>query len=140
MKFFKLELNSYEDRFEVWFVGEDKLSQEDFGKALSEAMLEAFKKLDITVEDSPEVRKDYPLFVLALEEDAFIKVMRKHGFRRLEPDVIIKGDSYSVLWETPEGKRRLTPRKDKGDLEDYLADMGVELSEEDPSELIFGEM
>ncbi len=140
MKFFKLELNSYEDRFEVWFVGDEKLSQEDFGKALSEAMLEAFKNLDITVDDSPEVRKDYPLFVLAIEESMFLKTMEEHGFKRLDPDVVVRGDSYSVLWETPEGKRKLTPRKDKGDLEEHLARMGIEISEEDPSEIIFGEM
>ena len=139
MKFFKLELTSYEDRFQLWFVGDEKLTEEDFGNALSEAMLEVFRKLDITVDDSPEVRKDYPLFVLALEEETFLKVMESRGFKKLEPDVVVKGDSYSVLWETPQGNKKLTPLKDRGNLEDYILSKGVELSDEDPSKLIFGE-
>lgn len=139
MKFFKLELNSYEDRFELWFTGKNDLTEEDFGNAISEAMLEVFRKLDVTVEDSPEVKKDYPLFVLALEEDTFLKVMESHGFKKLNPDVVVKGDSYSVLWETPEGERRLTPLKDKGNLEKYILSKDVKLSDEDPNKLIFGE-
>ncbi len=139
MKYFKLELTSYEDRFQLWFIGDDRLTEEDFGKALSEAMLEVFRKLDPTVEDSPEVRKDYPLFVLALEEDIFLKVMERRGFRKLEPDVVVKGDSYSVLWETPEGEKRLTPLRDHGNLEKYILSRGVKLSEEDPNKLIFNE-
>ncbi len=139
MKYFKLELTSYEDRYQLWFIGDDKLSEEDFGNALSEAMLEVFRKLDNTVEDSPEVRKDYPLFVLALEEDTFLKVMQDKGFKLLKPDVVIKGDSYSVLWETPEGKKKLTPLRDRGKLEDFIVSRGVELSDEDPSKLIFEE-
>jgi len=139
MKFFKLQLTSYEDKFELWFTGDDKLTEKDFGDALSEAMLEVFRKLDATVEDSPEVRKDYPLFVLALEEDTFLKVMESRGFRKLEPDVVVRGDSYSVLWETPEGEKRLTPLKDQGNLEKYILSKGVKLSDEDPNKLIFGE-
>ncbi len=139
MKYFKLELTSYEDRYQLWFIGDDELNEEDFGNALSEAMLEVFRKLDNTVEDSPEVRKDYPLFVLALEEDTFVKVMQDKGFKLLKPDVVIKGDSYSVLWETPEGKKKLTPLRDRGKLEDFIVSRGVELSDEDPSKLIFEE-
>ena len=139
MKYFKLELTSYEDRFQLWFIGDDKLTEEDFGNALSEAMLEVFNKLDATVEDSPEVMKDYPLFVLALEEDTFLKVMEKRGFKKLEPDVVVKGDSYSVLWETPEGEKRLTPLRDQGNLEKYILSRGVKLSDEDPNKLIFNE-
>ena len=139
MKYFKLELSSYEDRYQLWFIGDDELNEEDFGNALSEAMLEVFRKLDNTVEDSPEVRKDYPLFVLALEEDTFVKVMQDKGFKLLKPDVVIKGDSYSVLWETPEGKKKLTPLRDRGKLEDFIVSRGVELSDEDPSKLIFEE-
>jgi len=139
MKFFKLELNSYEDRYQLWFVGDEKLTEEDFGNAISEAMLEVFRVLDNTVEDSPQVRKDYPLFVLALNEDIFLKVMERAGFKLLKPDVVIKGDSYSVLWETPEGKKKLTPLRDRGKLEDFIVSKGVELSDEDPSKLIFEE-
>ncbi len=139
MRYFKLELTSYEDKFQIWFVGDEKLTEEDFGDAVSEAMLEVFRKLDVTVEDSPEVRKDYPLFVLALEEDTFLKVMEGKGFKKLEPDVVVKGDSYSVLWETPEGEKRLTPLKDQGNLEKYILSKGVKLSDEDPNKLIFGE-
>jgi len=139
MKFFKLELNSYEDKFQLWFVGDEDLTEKDFGDALSEAMLEVFRKLDITVDDSPEVRKDYPLFVLALDEDTFLRVMGSRGFRRLEPDVVVNGDSYSVLWETPKGEKRLTPLKDRGSLEKFILSKGVKLSEEDPNRIIFGE-
>ncbi|NPA40970.1 MAG: hypothetical protein GXO18_01700 [Aquificae bacterium] len=139
MKYFKLELTSYEDKFQLWFTGEDTLTEEDFGNALSEAMLEVFKKLEDTIDDSPEVRKDYPLFVLALEENTFLRVMESKGFKILKPDVVIKGDSYSILWETPSGEKKLTPLKDKGKLEDFIARKGVELSEEDPNKLIFGE-
>ncbi len=141
MKFFKLELTSYEDKFQIWFTGDEKLTEKDFGDAVSEAMLEVFKKLDNTVDDSPEVevRKDYPLFVLVLEEDTFLKVMENRGFKKLNPDVVLRGDSYSVLWETPEGKRKLTPLKDKGNLEKFILSKGVELSDEDPNRLIFGE-
>jgi len=77
--------------------------------------------------------------VLALEEDTFLKVMESHGFRKLNPDIVVKGDSYSVLWETPEGEKRLTPLKDKGNLERYILSKGVKLSDEDPNKLIFGE-
>ncbi len=139
MKFFKLQLTSYEDKLEIWFVGDDKLTEKDFGDALSEAMLEAFKELEDTAEDSPEVKKDYPLFVLALEEEVFLKVMESRGFRKLEPDVVVKGDSYSILWETPDGKRKLTPLKDSGNLEKFILSKGVELSDEDPNKIIFGE-
>jgi len=139
MKFFKLELSSYEDRFELWFTGEDRLTEEDFGNALSEAMLEVFRKLDVTVEDSPEVKKDYPLFVLALEEDTFLKVMESYGFKKLNPDVVVKGDSYSVLWETHAGERKLTLFRDIGNLERHILSKGVKLSEEDPNKLIFEE-
>ncbi|RLJ71398.1 hypothetical protein BCF55_1700 [Hydrogenivirga caldilitoris] len=139
MKFFKLELNSYEDSFELWFTGEDNLTEKDFGDAVAEAMLEVFRKLGTTVEDSQEVKKDYPLFVLALEEDTFLKVMGDRGFRKLNPDVVVRGDSYSVLWETPEGEKKLTPLKDEGNLERYLLSKGIELSDEDPNKLIFGE-
>jgi hypothetical protein len=139
MKYFKLELTSYEDRFQLWFVGEDSLTEEDFGNALSEAMLEVFRKLEDTVDNSPEVRKDYPLFVLALEEETFLKVMEERGFKKLNPDVVVKGDSYSVLWETHGGEKRLTPLKDRGNLESFILSKGVKLSEEDPNKLIFGE-
>ncbi len=139
MKFFKLLLTSYEDKLEVWFTGEDSLTEEDFGNAVSEAMIETFKHLEDTVEDSEEVRKDYPLFVLALEEEIFLKVMEKRGFKKLEPDVVIRGDSYSVLWETPEGKRKLTPQRDSGEVERFILSRGVELSDEDPNKIIFGE-
>ncbi|MDQ7038658.1 MAG: hypothetical protein Q9N26_05620 [Aquificota bacterium] len=138
MKYFKLELNSYEDRYQIWFVGEDKLTEKDFGDAVSEAVLEVFKVLEDTVEDSSEVRKDYPLFVLVLE-DVFLKVMEKRGFKKLEPDVVVKGDSYSVLWETPDGKKKLTPLKESGNLEKFILSKGVELSEEDPNRIIFDE-
>ncbi len=139
MKFFKLLLTSYEDKLEVWFTGEDSLTEEDFGNAVSEAMIETFKHLEDTVEDSPEVRKDYPLFVLALEDEVFLKVMEEKGFKKLKPDVVVKGDSYSILWETPDGKRKLTPLKDSGNLEKFILSKGVELSEEDPNRIIFGE-
>ncbi len=139
MKFFKLELNSYEDRFELWFIGKESLTEEDFGNALSEAMLEVFKKLQPTVDNSPQIRKDYPLFVLALEEDTFLKIMERHGFKKLRPDVVVKGDSYSVLWETPQGERRITPLRDRGNLEEFIVSRGVELSDEDPNKLIFDE-
>ncbi|MDQ7081653.1 MAG: hypothetical protein Q9N34_00600 [Aquificota bacterium] len=43
--------------------------------------------------------------------------MEKRGFRKLEADHTVKGDSYSVLWETPGGKTKLTPLKDRGNLE-----------------------
>ncbi len=138
MKYFKLELNSYEDSHQLWFVGDDGLTEKDFGDAVSEAMLEVFKAMEDTVEDSPEVRKDYPLFVLVLE-DVFLKVMEKRGFKKLEPDVVLKGDSYSVLWETPDGKRKLTPLKESGNLEKFILSKGVELSEEDPNRIIFDE-
>ena len=138
MKYFKLELTSYEDRFQLWFIGDDKLTEEDFGDAVSEAILEVFGKLDMTIEDSPEVKKDYPLFVLTLEE-TFLDVMESRGFRKLEPDIVVKGDSYSILWETPEGKIRLTPLRDQGNLERYILGKGVELSDEDPNRLIFRE-
>ena len=139
MKYFMLELTSYEDRFQIWFVGKESLTEEDFGNAVSEAMLEVFKKLDATVEDSPDVKKDYPLFVLALEEDTFLGIMESKGFRKLKADVVLKGDSYSVLWETPDGEKRLTPLKEQGNLEKYILSKGVELSDEDPNKLIFGE-
>ena len=139
MKFFKLELTSYEDRYQIWFIGEDKLSEEDFGRAVSEAMLEVFNKLEDTVPDSAEVRKDYPLFVLALDEETFEKVMEEKGFKKLKADVVVKGDSYTVLWETPQGKKKITPLKDRGNLEDFLISMGVEPSDEDPNKLIFSE-
>ncbi len=139
MKFFKLELNSYEDRFELWFIGKESLTEEDFGNALSEAMLEVFKKLQPTVDNSPQIRKDYPLFVLALEEDTFLKIMERYGFKKLRPDVVVKGDSYSVLWETPQGERRITPLRDRGNLEEFIVSRGVELSDEDPNKLIFDE-
>ena len=139
MKFFKLELTSYEDRYQIWFIGEDKLSEEDFGRAVSEAMLEVFNKLEDTVPDSAEVKKDYPLFVLALDEETFEKVMEEKGFKKLKADVVVKGDSYTVLWETPQGKKKITPLKDRGNLEDFLISMGVELSDEDPNKLIFSE-
>jgi hypothetical protein len=139
MKFFKLQLTSYEDKLEIWFVGDESLTERDFGDALSEAMLEVFKRLEDTVEDSSEVKKDYPLFVLALEEDVFLKIMERRGFKKLEPDVVVRGDSYSVLWETPEGRRKLTPLRDSGNLEKFILSKGVELSEEDPNRIIFEE-
>ena len=140
MKFFKLELTSYEDRYQIWFMGEDKLTEEDFGEAVSEAMLEVFNKLEDTVPDSAEVRKDYPLFVLALDEEIFEKVMEKRGFKKLKADVVVKGDSYTILWETPQGKKKITPLKDRGNLEEFLISMGVEPSDEDPNKLIFSEL
>ncbi len=139
MKFFKLELVSYEDRMQIWFTGEDNLTEEDFGKALSEALLETFKHMEDTVEGSKEVKKDYPIFVLAMDEEIFVKEMEKRGFKKLEADVVIKGDSYSVLWETPDGKKKITPLKDKGNLEEYIAKSGVEVSDLDPNKIIFSE-
>ena len=140
MKLFKLQLTSYEDKVELWFEGDDKKGEEDFGKALAEAFKRAFEELENTVEGSKHVKKDYPLFVLALQEDTFIKEMERKGFKKLEPDVVVKGDSYSVLWETPDGKKRLTPLRDRGNLEDYLIGSGIEESEEDPNKLIFEEI
>ncbi len=134
-----LELSSYEDKLQLWFIGEDSFSEKEFGEAISEAMIEAFRRMGDTVTDSELVKKDYPLFVLALDEDTFLKVMEKKGFKPLRPDVTVKGDSYSVLWETPEGEKKLTPLRDRGNLENFILEKGVKLSEEDPNKLIFGE-
>jgi hypothetical protein len=139
MKYFKLELNSFEDRHQIWFTGDDKLTERDFGEAVSEALLETFKRLEDTVEDSEQVKKDYPLIVLCYQEKTFIRIMEKKGFKKLEPDHVVRGDSYSILWETPEGKTKLTPLKDKGNLEKFILGKGVELSEENPEKLIFEE-
>jgi len=65
--------------------------------------------------------------------------MRKKGFKPLKADVVIKGDSYSVLWETPKGEKRLTPLKDRGNLEKFILSRGVELSDQEPEKLIFEE-
>ena len=139
MKYFKLELNSFEDRHHLWFTGDDKLTEKDFGNAVSEAILEVFSKLEDTIEDSEEVKKDYPLMVLCLQEETFLRIMKKKGFTPLKADVVLKGDSYSVLWETPDGKKKLTPLKDQGKLEKFILSKGVELSEEEPEKIIFGE-
>jgi len=139
VKFFKLELTSYEDRFRIWFTGSYRLTEEDFGDAVSEAMLEVFRKLEDTVDDSPQVRKDYPLFVLVLKEDTFLRVMENEGFRKLNPDVVLKGNSCSVFWETPRRKEETPRLKDRDNLEECIVSKGVELSDEDPNKLIFGE-
>ncbi len=139
MKYFKLELSSFEDRHQWWFVADDEKTDDDFGKAVSEAVLETFKKLEDTVEDSKEVKKDYPLIVLCMQEKVFLKVMKRKGFTKLEPHFTVKGDSYSVLWETPKGEKKLTPLTEKGNLEKYILSQGVELSDENPDRLIFNE-
>ncbi len=139
MKYFKLELSSFEDRHQLWFTGDDRLTEKDFGDAISEAILEVFSKLEDTMEDSEEVKKDYPLLVMCHQEETFLKIMERKGFKLLKPDVVIGGDSYSVLWETPEGEKRLTPLKDQGNLERFILSKGVELSEEEPEKIVFGE-
>ena len=139
MKYFKLELRSFEDRHHLWFTGDDRLTEKDFGNAVSSAILEVFSRLEDTIEDSEEVKKDYPLLVMCLQEETFLKIMEQKGFKALKPDVVIKGDSYSVLWETPEGEKRLTPLKDQGNLEKFILSKGVKLSEEEPEKIIFGE-
>lgn len=137
MKLFRIELRSYEDRFQIWFAGRDDATGDEFGKAVASSLLKVFGKLENTVEDSPKLRKDYPLFVL-LDEESFYREMEKRGFRKLEADVTLRGDSYSVLWETPEGIRKLTPREEEGELERFLISAGVEPSEEDPDRLVLG--
>jgi len=138
MKLFKIELSSYEDTFQVWFSAKESFTEEEFGEAVASALVKVFEELEETVENSPEVRKDYPLFVLLMEE-RFYAEMERRGFRKLEADVVLKGDSYSVLWETPTGEKRITPRADEGNLEGFLLNAGVRRSEEDPDRLIFGE-
>jgi len=138
MKLFLLELTSYEEKIQIWFSGPKNGTREDFGKAVAEAMLSAFEELEDTVSDSPSVRKDYPLFVIALQE-AFLRNMKERGFEKLEPHVKLGGDSYSVLWETPQGERKLTPLRNRDKVEDSLLALGVEISEEDPTKLIFEE-
>ena len=137
MKLFRIEVRSYEDRFQIWFAGREDATGEEFGEAVASSLLKVFGELEDTLEDSPQVRKDYPLFVL-LGEESFYREMEAKGFRRLEADVSLKGDSYSVLWETPEGVRRLTPREEEGELERFLINAGVERLEEDPDRLMFG--
>jgi len=119
------------------FAGRDDATGDEFGKAVASSLLKVFGKLENTVEDSPKLRKDYPLFVL-LDEESFYREMEKRGFRKLEADVTLRGDSYSVLWETPEGIRKLTPREEEGELERFLISAGVEPSEEDPDRLVLG--
>ncbi len=138
MKLFRIELRSYEDTFQVWFSAEEDLTGEEFGRAVADSLIKVFRELENTVEDSPEVRKDYPLFVLLMEE-GFYTEMERRGFRKLTADVVLKGDSYSVLWETPRGEIRLTPRADEGDLERFVVRAGAQRSEDDPDKLIFGE-
>ncbi|GEM_PF-1739515 len=138
MKLFKVELKSYEDRFQIWFAAEEHLTKEDFGQALSSAILKVFNSLEDTVPDSSKIKKDYPLFVF-LFEDLFYEEMEKRGFKKLEADVEVSGDSYSVLWETPQGKKRITLRSDAGSLENFLLTAGVEKTEEDPEKIFFGE-
>jgi len=83
------------------------------------------------VEGASAVKKDYPLFLL-VSERTFYREMERRGFRKLEAEVTLRGDSYSVLWETPQGDRRLTPREDEGNLESFILSAGIVRSEEDP--------